>query len=299
MKTVFTSSMVAHTWAQQKQAHGRNGTGSFYFEGPTIYSYGSHFPIATFHTRTDGERRVLFTTAGYSTTTNSKHIPKARYAIRGGVPVFNVPHVKGDGDNLADYAARVSELTLRAVRARNNAKWLIREAVRLAEEANRYAKWFALPGRVEIPQFTPEFIANVKAREAKRVQAQRIATEERARAEAALRASAISEWRAGTAQSLHWKYKTDCMLRVKGDVVQTSQGAEVPVSHAKRLWRVISRVISTGVEYRRNGHTEHVGQFTVDHISVNGDIVAGCHSIKYGEIERLARTLGLINGEGE
>ena len=54
MQTVFNNSMVAHVWAQQTQAHGRNAGNTFYFEGPTIYSYGEHFPIATFVTTPKG-----------------------------------------------------------------------------------------------------------------------------------------------------------------------------------------------------------------------------------------------------
>jgi len=72
MKQVFNTSELPHVWASQKQNEGR--AGSFYFSGKTIYSYGSHFPIATI----DGEN-VLFTMRTYSNTT-AKHISKARQA---------------------------------------------------------------------------------------------------------------------------------------------------------------------------------------------------------------------------
>lgn len=44
-----------------------------YFEGPTIFSYGSHFPIATHVTNARGERAVIFTRETYSVTTQ-KHM---------------------------------------------------------------------------------------------------------------------------------------------------------------------------------------------------------------------------------
>ncbi len=44
---VFPNREIPHLWAHKTQDEGRNGTGSFYFTGATIYSYGSHFPIAT------------------------------------------------------------------------------------------------------------------------------------------------------------------------------------------------------------------------------------------------------------
>lgn len=72
MKQVFNTSELPHIWAAQTQNEGR--AGSFYFNGKTIYSYGSHFPIATI----DGEN-VIFTMRTYSNTT-AKHISKARQA---------------------------------------------------------------------------------------------------------------------------------------------------------------------------------------------------------------------------
>jgi len=73
MKTVFNTSELPHIWAAQTQNTGK--AGSFYFNGKTIYSYGSHFPIATI----DGNS-VLFTMRSYSNTT-AKHINKARQAV--------------------------------------------------------------------------------------------------------------------------------------------------------------------------------------------------------------------------
>jgi hypothetical protein len=73
MKTVFNNNELAHTWAGQTQNEGR--AGSLYFNGKTIYSYGSHFPIATM----DGNN-VLFTKRTYSNTT-AKHIGLTRRAI--------------------------------------------------------------------------------------------------------------------------------------------------------------------------------------------------------------------------
>ena len=61
-RTVFDNSMVAHVWAQQGQDFGRSNNGNLYFEGPTIFSYGSHFPIASFTDLRVGARRVVLFT---------------------------------------------------------------------------------------------------------------------------------------------------------------------------------------------------------------------------------------------
>jgi len=75
MKKVFKSDEVAHIWASQSQSEGRNSARNIYFEGTTIYSYGSHFPLARF---VNG--RVLVTNRSYSVTT-SKQLYGVRRAI--------------------------------------------------------------------------------------------------------------------------------------------------------------------------------------------------------------------------
>lgn len=75
MKQVFNSSEVPHVWALQQQNEGRNSQGNFYFNGATIYSYGSHFPIATII-----GNDVLFTMRSYSNTT-AKQVGATRQAV--------------------------------------------------------------------------------------------------------------------------------------------------------------------------------------------------------------------------
>ena len=67
MRTVFTTDMVAHVWAQQTQAAGRAQKGSVFFEGPTLYSYGTHF--VTGHILPSGV--ALLNADSYSVTTSS------------------------------------------------------------------------------------------------------------------------------------------------------------------------------------------------------------------------------------
>jgi hypothetical protein len=112
-KRVFKHSReVAHVWAQQRQAYGRNPTGNIYFDGHTIFSYGSHFPIARFvygkggkPVMLDGKQVVLFTTRSYSPTTNG-HLQDVRGALSGlDVVLIHVDRPEfyaSNKDNLAD-----------------------------------------------------------------------------------------------------------------------------------------------------------------------------------------------------
>jgi hypothetical protein len=69
MRHVVNERLVARMWIEQSQDHARNRTGSFYFNGKTIYSYGGHFPIA----KIDNENRVIFFTRKDYSNTTSKH----------------------------------------------------------------------------------------------------------------------------------------------------------------------------------------------------------------------------------
>ena len=89
------------------------------------------------------------------------------------------------------------------------------------------------------------------------------------------------------------RYAYPCLLRVRGDQIETSQGARIPLDHAPRIWRLVSACVSTGREYKRNGHTEHAGEYAIDSISAVGELRAGCHTISYAELQKLARSLQL------
>src|SRR5262249_10971073 len=86
---VFPNREIPHLWAHQTQDNARNGTGSFYFDGPTIYSYGSHFPIATHVRGLQRQAGVLFT-CDKSSITTSQHMHAVQAAIPPDVPVFTV-----------------------------------------------------------------------------------------------------------------------------------------------------------------------------------------------------------------
>jgi hypothetical protein len=293
MKTVMNSSMVAHVWAQQSQQSGRNGTHSLFFEGPTIYSYRESWPMASFVTSKRG-RAVLMRTDTYSVTT-SNHMTDARCAARG-TQLFNV--ASGYDGTAPDHAANkafyqqcIADAVARIKRARSRIDWDLEQLQTLVDEANAYSQFFAQRWRLAVPKIDAAFIADVRARsaerEAKREEKFRLQME-RDRLEVAER---IPLWRRGETVSL--RGCPDTLLRVRGERVETSRGADVPVDHAKRLWPVIQRVMRSGTPYVRNGHTEHVGHFTVDRIEPNGDMEVGCHFIKHDEIARIASELGL------
>lgn len=85
------------------------------------------------------------------------------------------------------------------------------------------------------------------------------------------------------------------LLRVKGDQLETSQGAKVPLADAIKVFKMVKLVKERGHSWKRNGATLAVGHFQVDIIRANGDFIAGCHTINWSEIERIARELKMID----
>lgn len=113
---------------------------------------------------------------------------------------------------------------------------------------------------------------------------------------AEIEADKVKAWREGVNVQVPHNRESGAMLRLSrdGSEVQTSWGARFPVEHARKAFPAINRVRETGREYKRNGHNIHLGHFVIDAVSANGDVYAGCHFVRWAEIERVARQLGLL-----
>ncbi len=151
--------------------------------------------------------------------------------------------------------------------------------------------------RLEAERNTPEKVA---AREASRAKAK--ATKERREA---LRyrgtpAERVAEWRAGASVDLlRYDERTDAdggaLLRVRGKRLETSQGADVPLADAVRVFRFVKLCKERGEGWRRNGARVPVGGFQVDWIDADGNFKAGCHLINWPEIVSAATQAGVLD----
>jgi hypothetical protein len=144
------------------EENGKSGSrGNVFFIGSTIYSYGTHFPMARFI-----DKAVLVTIDRYGATTG-KHLYDVRRALnREQHDVFNVLYVEGNrhSDNAENYAKRLAELVRKAARARKYREYLERNADALRNEACLYARRFGLNVRFAVPQFDETTrLANVLA----------------------------------------------------------------------------------------------------------------------------------------
>lgn len=82
------------------------------------------------------------------------------------------------------------------------------------------------------------------------------------------------------------------MLRIKPgnpDTLESARGAEVPVSHARRVWRHVLRIMCAGEFWQGS---IRCGHFTVSHVSPDGWMKAGCHRFNRAEMLRIAAEIG-------
>ena len=91
-----------------------------------------------------------------------------------------------------------------------------------------------------------------------------------------------------------YKNKIPCLLRIKGDLIETSHGAECPVKFAKIIWLQVAKCRALKTEWTPNGKTINAGHFNVNRIESTGNVKIGCHDIKYGFLKSIARQLNFI-----
>lgn len=328
MKKVFSnSSETIHIWAQQAQSEGRSS--NVYFEGATVYSYGRHYPLATFITNKKGERAVVINTQGYSVTT-SKHIGEARYATNH-YTRFSVPSSEVVGAivsahrfeftpsmverSLSEaitrtcerYAQRLATDTTKR-KAATLEKWK-GEALALCNDYLSLLEWYGLKPQKQAKQALKALSGGSPSQiREKALKAAKIAASKRAKAEAQrlkeraeVAALCLPAWLAGedvidyagkVFTSINYVSELpQVFLRVVGEDVQTSKGVRFPLAHGLKALPLIRAIVKRGEPWQRNGHTIHLGHYQIDSIA-GGEIVAGCHRLPISEVERLAAAIG-------
>lgn len=291
---VYPADMVAHLWAHQSQDSARNGgRGNFFYEKETIFSYGRHFPIAR-HVQTKRGRAVLFTTRDYSVTTTGHKYMVARACEH--LTVFGVRNVD-DTDRKAqfnEYRERYWALARKYSRARSHKPWILGTMRGVVDEANRFAQFFGLRCRLSMPADESAMVAECRAIEEREAIRRQREDAKRKREEAKRQQEAlerVQQWVDG--QIDYCPSYGPIRLRIVGDELQTSRGARVPLAHAIKAFRIIKGLHDKGQAYQRNGRMVRLGHFALDTVDAQGNVTAGCHSVAWEEIQRVAILAGV------
>lgn len=102
-------------------------------------------------------------------------------------------------------------------------------------------------------------------------------------------AARIEAWRNG--ESVQVPRDVPVMARVKGETVQTSWGANVPLAHACRLVRLAERVARNGGQEWAHGAGPMVGHFRVVSIGADMKTTIGCHEFEAAEALKAAELI--------
>lgn len=142
-----------------------------------------------------------------------------------------------------------------------------------------------------------EELSAYREAEREREQAERA---ERERLATLKREEQIAAWHEGADVRISFDAESGgAAIRIKGDQLETSHGAAVPLEHAIKAFRFVKLVRQRGTEWQRNGKTIRVGHFQIDRIAANGDFVAGCHKFTWPEIERAAAMAGVADATAD
>lgn len=296
MKKSFSSHReVAHIWAQQSQAEGR--ASRVFFEGPSIYSYGHHFEMARFVK----PKVVIFNSKSYSSST-SKHQYLVLRALSEQVTIHRIENLDDYNASLkslifdlgefiqltkrsnSNFEAYYSQINIKLSRIQAFIKEFKKDLnKKLIKEASK------LPALIK-KEITPELMekkakAN-KVREAKnavKIEERNKIDEEQRKFNALGKAERLELWLKGTINASYYSsYGEAIALRIKNNQIQTTQGANVPLIEARKLWHLI--------EAKQPIEGVRVGHYTVTGIQ-GRDLVVGCHNIPLIEIYKLAKQL--------
>jgi hypothetical protein len=319
-KHVFNGAMTAHVWAQLSQDNGRSSHGNISFSGPRLFSYAALIAVIL------PEKDVTLFAERYEhySVTTSKHMNYARQAART-THKITVPFI-GDhytpisanqhGANLLWLVTQFTEHTAKCKRMRDYGDYEVNQLQRLAQKAQLYAELFDLPPPAfDVAATQQEIIEHHAKLAAKRADPKYAAKREKERArraelELTKNVRAIERWRSGEDNYLQWdaggrrnnwrnRQSAPTLMRLSrdGTEIETSLGARFPTEHGKRAFRLIQQCRAAAQSWQRNGHTIHLGNFALDRIEPNGNVKAGCHTVAWEEIERMAGLLGLLNTE--
>lgn len=268
MKTVFTdTSTIAHLWANQQQSSARNSSDNFYFSDSTIWSYGTHFPIAKHVINELGEYAVLFTTRTYSNTT-AKHISVVRQACRHKNIIYCNNPENGHQSNINDFIYRIELFASSLVGARKP-EIHIEKVNQVIEEAKSYLKFFQLEApellqkafdiidKEKYIEYSKEKSVILQAEAEKRLLAQ----EKKHREE-------LNKWLIGKTHRLYTYGKHDYLRCLDGLIIETTQAVKISTELGRELYNRIkenklvvgSHVLSyevkeVGKEYKIGCHT--------------------------------------------
>lgn len=297
MKTTFNNSELCHVWASQSQSTGKGN--SLSFEGTKLLSF-NWYTIGMFI----NNDTVLIRKGTYSSST-SKHQSYMNRAIGSHIKQITVEYLPDynytgltsfiHGKNINSFVKGINNFLPSFNAARTNKEYIYRNYLNNCESLIKYCNLFELT-IPELPVIDVNYIESEiskvetkrKEKEEKELQFYNFLKENSTQALQELKTKWLNDETNDTAiyhsaknkQRIYFPIE-ETLLRLKGDSVQTSHGANVPLRESKILYDMIQ----AGKDIKGF----RIGNYTV--IGINGVLTIGCHKIERTEIERFARLM--------
>lgn len=291
IKRVFSNpDRVLHLWANQTQSDARSK--NVYFEGDTAYSYGRHYVLGRL-IEYRGHRVALINSRGYSVTT-ARHIRSASSAcahlLRLEFNFSNVPFgtersyiETGLTEMQGDLVSQVFD-TLNQRSFWNSNKDAFSYLENSISEFNKTAKALGFSSMVlDFAAIKPLLLDHARACIARAAllrgpEGEAKREKDRLKREAIASRTAeeqVAAWRLGGQATDAVRALNPQILRIKGDEVQTSRGASVPLSEARSLLLALNN----GAKLEKRT----IGGFTVQAVTAES-IQVNCHTLAKSEI---------------
>ena len=298
MKKVFSSPYdVAHMFATRTQTEARTSSNSVYFYNDVIYSYGKHFPIATFSEDSKGNEIVLFTLREYSVTT-AKHKQQTRTALNH----FNIvycenPTAKTKEEHLKNVEFWIKEILSigsKLPTARKPEKYinLINEEKRQLEI---YLNTFNLKlskkqkEQIDIKDRESYLVVNEKQIKAKKQRELKAKKELKARLirEQKEHLENVEKWKNNEKIYIPYyeKRSTDYLRVNKDNNIETSQRVILTTEEAKRIYLALKNKTELSTINDVNNTNFKFNSYD------NEFLIVGCHKINKTEIDYVANKL--------
>lgn len=283
MKRVFTNSdQVIHLWANQSQSDARSR--NVFFEGDSVYSYGYHYKLGRIH-KVNGITIALINSTRYSNST-SKHQSMANSAVSHLVSLQS-SDVDSIETALIESQDRLVNEFFNLFNQRSFWDADLSYYFKNVKEFNEVCDFLKRKElKIEVPEELRKLaISHIKKCIARRevLNVEKTAKREAARLERVAKIGVeVEAWKVGGPLTNGMREIKPQLIRVNNNKVETTMGAEVPLTEAMSLLvRILKGKAKKG---------DKVGSFTLE--SVQKDTVTiGCHTISLAAAKQVLDTV--------
>jgi len=278
---------LAHHWVYNNDNSHCYGY-RMYSEGDTIYSYGSHFPLAR-KVEVGNETVYLITSKSSSNTTNKQKNEVIR-AIPFGAKMFVVDDLYNHKNAIKGWFDDIEHLTKKLARAKSKKEDYQNEIDSIIRNIKDYTNLFKTKYRFNkhekeiLNNLNFGSLPNLLEQREKLLRKNEKARQRRAEKKEIEKAKIeLEQWLNGEIRYLRsYLNRRKIYLRINGDFVETSEG--IKVSRQK------SKILFDRIEKNKDIKGFKIDIYTTIGI-IDDHLVVGCHNIPMSEVKRVGKLL--------